>query len=132
MTEREKWMENIDIEQLLQIIVNTAEEMWSSSLGFTPRNKMRQAWLEDFKVGDLVFEITSKIAHPINRVGWLRKIAFEPMEEWPEDKDPPLEKIYYIEKLNGETYRWENSRFVKLPFPDRPNLIQMSREIIQK
>jgi hypothetical protein len=83
--------------------------------------------------GDLVIELSTAgwwlhcdDSHPgpydylkvENAIGFLEKVAQEPVQEWDEkenEEPAPLETVYYLKLLqNGSTFKWTNARFATI------------------
>ena len=51
-----------------------------------------------------------------NAIGYLDKIAREPVQPWDDTEEPaPLEKVYYLKLLHdGSTFKWGNASFATI------------------
>ena len=100
------------------------------TVGTSPRAELVAAFMEkSLSPGDLVMERTTvgDKDHDDRRIGWLVKEGREPLhtdEEWEQalangdyspDEARPTEQIYHIRTLTGQTVRWGNARFIRLP-----------------
>jgi hypothetical protein len=88
---------------------------------------MRWERMEKPIVGDLVIELStsgwwlkSDQPHPgpyaylkvENAIGYLDKIADEPVSPWDDDEPAPTEKVYYLKLLHdGSMFKWTNASF---------------------
>jgi hypothetical protein len=77
--------------------------------------------------GEMVFESGSawlafrrNPGRSLLAVGTLVRIAHEPYPgEWGDEK-PPLERVYYIQNLDGIERRWTNAEFRRVPQSPEP------------
>lgn len=112
--------------QLLEILIASAYANYCSSLiGGPPVSHERFKFFKEFKVGDLVMEVSSlhRRDYDTQRIGYLVSDQMEPFgtdEWWEETKDDyegkrPQERVYTIKRLiGGEDFRWSNAMMVRV------------------
>jgi hypothetical protein len=107
---------------LARLVEVSAYNLYLATLVGNPAPITRQVHdrIRNPRVGDLVTE-TSTIYDPARtaeRLGRLDRIAREPefgADEWDEateGRPAPLETVYYITTLNGESRRWNDCEFI--------------------
>ncbi len=107
-------------QQLLQIAAVSASAVYSACIVGNPAPKVQSmlAALEELRPGDWVLEISAgRWRDPENALGRLLRLTWEPVRPAePElgETEAPLERIFYIETLDGREFRWHNAHFIRV------------------
>ncbi len=128
-------MPQVDIEaellaRMLRLVEVNAYCVWSAVLcgNQNPRQQRMYERMKDYKIGDLVMEISTiwfkgtdsrfDTSRAASRIGVLKNKTREPFPDWDEEEQgepSPLEEVHYIETLDGRMFRWTNANFVAIP-----------------
>lgn len=112
-----------DFEFVAKLLLLQARTLWNVTAcigNATPFARRIAERMGKPEIGDWVYEQSSSYLLPpqwkaypaLHKIGKLLEITEEPVPNWdPEDEEgPPLEKVIYIEMLDGRTFRWANAR----------------------
>lgn len=109
-----------EVAGFIRAIVGNA---WDAVLCGSPNpvQEALHARMLNYKRGDLVVELSTLYMQDrdLDAVGRLVLVANEPIDypEWEEEEDGPrpMERVFYIDTLDGRRFRWTNARFLAAP-----------------
>lgn len=111
-------MTESDQHLIARLIRNASHAAYTLALGSARTGVYKK--FTDPQPGDFVWESSTAYipARDWHAVGRLLRIVQEPMQmEWNEAEDGPrpMERVWYIELLDGRESRWTNCEFLKVP-----------------